>query len=395
VDVFLHNLRTKSVRAIVDHIIETLQDPKGSLFELLGVDYTKCLAALLHYPPHVEHLGSSEWENLINFSLKIVKAQEDEGGNLHTGSDHRSTLDDFLAGGGTPTPSRSTPTLTVREKPKGDKSALSEVVVCIQLLTASANAPIQKPAARILHGLMNFVKSSPIAGNGHQIAFNSINSIVMRVLFDQSELVQNILLDAIPVICHLWNTKLVGLKDELLVTIMVCIVLLTSTVRQEPSALLNRSIESLLDALYTDYTKRSEKDILQIDDLIFYRKNSGAADQMLIWPRLECGRSEHNWTVIWAIANLMELSDDIAAQLSPPRETSSKRQRLTSMVDEIHRDCVASSGVRRICALQLIPLLPKHHASDDSKSSLLQRLIPNILDDNGIVASWTMMAIAR
>ncbi|GAB1196903.1 Serine/threonine-protein kinase tel1 [Aspergillus pseudonomiae] len=319
VDALLHNLRAKSVRAVVDHITETLQDPGGSLFELLGVDYTKCLTALLNYPPHVEHLGASEWQKLMDFCLKILKTQDYEDDRSHTRSDSRSTLDEFLGAGGTPTPSISTPTLTVREKSKGDKSAISEAVVCIQLLTACVNAPVQEPAAKILHGLVGYVKSSHIAGSGHQSAFNSINSVIMRVLSDQSELVQSILLDLIPVICHLWATKLVGLKDELLVTIMLCIVLLTAATRQEPSELLNRSIENLLDSLYTEYIKRPEKDILQVDDLVFHQKTSAAVDKILIWPRLESGRSEHNWTVIWAIANLVDLSEEITARLSSSR----------------------------------------------------------------------------
>ncbi|KAE8377319.1 Serine/threonine-protein kinase tel1 [Aspergillus bertholletiae] len=380
VDVLQHNLRSKSVRAVVDHIIETLQDPEGSLFEILGVDYTKCLTALLNYPPHVEHLGGSEWERLMDFCLKILKTQDHEDGRSHIGSESRSTLDDFLGAGGTPTPSRSTPTLTVREKHKGDQSAISEAIVCIQLLTASVNAPVQEPAAKILHGLVSYVKSSHNSGSGHQTAFNSINLVIMRVLSDQSELVQSVLLDLIPVICHLWATKLIGLKDELLVTIMICTILLASATRQEPSELLNRSIADLLDALYTEYIKRPEKDILQIDELVFHQKTSAAVAKILIWPRLESGRSEHNWTVIWAIANLVDLSEEIAARLS--------------LRHEIHHDCASSSGARRVCALQLIPLLPRHHASDDSKSSLLLRLIPNILDDNGVLASWTMITIA-
>ncbi|GMF77189.1 unnamed protein product [Aspergillus oryzae] len=368
------------------------------LFELLGVDYTKCLTALLNYPPHVEHLGASEWEKLMGFCLKIMNTQDYEDDRSHTGSDSRSTLDDFLGTGGTPTPSRSMPTLTAREKPKRDKGAISEAVVCIQLLTASVNAPVQEPAAKILHGLVGYVKSSHITGSGHQSAFNSINSVIMRVLSDQSELVQSILLDLIPVICHLWATKLVGLKDELLVTIMLCIVLLTAATRQEPSELLSRYTEDLLGALYKEYIKRPEKDILQVDELVFHQKTSAAVDKILIWPRLESGKSEHNWTVIWAIANLVDLSEEITARSSSPRtstETLNKRQRLTSMVDEIHRDCASSSGARRVCALQLIPLIPRHHASVDSKSSLLLRLLPNILDENGILASWTMITIAR
>ncbi|KAE8148149.1 Serine/threonine-protein kinase tel1 [Aspergillus avenaceus] len=393
VDVFLRNLRSKSVRAIVDHITDTLQGPESRLFELLGVDYTKCLTALLEYTPHVEHLGVSEWEKLIDFCLKILDSQDDE---TQTGSDHRSTLDEYLGTVGTPIASRSTPSLMVRERPRSDKSAISEAVVCIQLLTASANAPVQESASRILHGLVNFIRSSHIAGSMHQTAFHSLNSITMKILFDQSEIVQEVLLDLLPTIRSLWATKLIGLKDELLVTTMACVVVLNAVARKKPSESLTRSIGDLADALCTEYTKRPEKEILQMEEFIFH-KQASAADKILTCPRLESSRAEHNWTVLWVIAKLVDLWDRLSAQLSATRiatEVPNKRQRLTSRVEEIHHDCAGATGAKRICALQLVPFLPEYHASAESKASLLQLLIPHILDDNGVASSWTMVAIA-
>lgn len=399
VDVFLRNLRTKSVRAIVDHITDTLLGRgSDSLFELLSVDYAKCLVTLLRYPPHLEHLALSEWEKVVDFCLKSINAHNDQE-DLTIREKRSSFLDGYLSTGGrASTPARSTPMPTASEKPKGDTSAATEAVVCIQLLVGSPSAPIQEAAERVLHGLIKFVGSSMIAGSGHQAAFASINTVVMKILFDQSDLARSSLLDIIPAIRRFWATKLLGLKDEMLVTVMLCAVVLTDAARRDPSELIAHVTEELLETLYTEYIKRSEKEILQLDELVFHHSGSEQQQECSAWPRLESARSEHNWTTLWIIAKLLELAEELRdkSSLYPASgEAATKRQRLASLIDDIFRDSTVSSGMRRLCALQLIPFLPRSYATAESKYSLLERLLPHILDDNSITASWTMVAIAR
>ncbi|KAH2370988.1 Serine/threonine-protein kinase tel1 [Aspergillus fumigatus] len=380
INVFLRNLRTKSIRAIVDHITEILQVPGEGLWEHLGADYLKCLTTLLRYPPHLEHLAANEWDKVLNLCLRSIGAPEDGDSQSSDHNGHPSTLDDFLDASSRSTPSRRTSSLALREKQSGDKRIVAEAIVA---------------AEKVLRGLGTFLKLSPIAGSEHQAAFNSINTVVMRVIFDQSDLVRMFLLDLILVIRHLWSTKLMGLKDELLVTILLCMIILTDATRRAPTDSLALSIENLLDTIYSEYTKRSEKDILQIDELIFDRTSSTQIIDLALQPRLEVPRSEHNLTVVWVMAKLMRLSEESTAQLSHPAgETPSKKQRLNSASDQVFRDCVMSSGNRRVCALQLIPILLQGRLTMESKASLLQRLIPYILDDNGVIASWTMVAIS-
>lgn len=397
VDVFWRNLRTKSVRAIIDHITDTLPTPGEALWEPLSVDYAKSLAALLRYPPHVEHLGDDDWEQLMTFCLRSLGLQEDEDSQHSRRNGRRSTLDDYVdAGSGRSTP--LTPSLTIRERPVGDKSVIEEVLICIQLLTASSNAPVQGFAEKILRGLAEFVKSTPIAGSAHQAAFNSINTVVTKVLFDQSALVRVFLLDLIPVIRRLWATKHIGLKDELLVTISLCIIFLGDSARREPSEFLADLVEGLMNTLYSEYTKRPEKEILQLDELTFCQGDLTQLAKPIIRPRLGNAKSEHNWTVIWAMASLLQLAEDITLRLSAPQtqhEVPNKRQRLTSATDDILRDSFSSSGLKKLCALQLVPFVIRGCIDLDSKSLLLERLIPNINDDNASVSSWTMVAIAR
>ncbi|GKZ51790.1 serine/threonine-protein kinase tel1 [Aspergillus brasiliensis] len=376
VDVFLRNLRTKSVRAIIDHITDTLLGRgSDSLFEVLSVDYAKCLATLLRHPPHLEHLALIEWEKVVDFCLKSISAHTDQE-DLTIRERPSSFLDGYISTGGrTSTPARSTPMPTASEKPKGDTNAATEAVVCIQLLVGSPSAPIQDAAERILNGLTKFVGSSTIAGSGHQAAFASVNTVVMKILFDQSEIARSSLLDLMPAIRRFWATKLLGLKDEMLVTVMLCAVVLTDAARRDPSELITRAIEDLLETLYTEYTKRSEKEILQLDELILHHSGSEEHQTCSAWPRFESARSEHNWTTLWVIAKLLELSDDLCHRPSPhptSGEAATKRQRVASRIDDIFRDSTVSSGMRRLCALQLIPYLPRNYATAESKLSLLE-----------------------
>jgi ataxia telangiectasia mutated family protein len=290
-----------------------------------------------------------------------------------------------------------TPTLALREKPKGPTGAFQEALLCIRILSEVPNAPIHENAENILRALAKYVGSSPIAGSGHQTAFASINTVVMRTIFDNSELARNTLLDMVPVIRQHWATKLIGLRDELLVTTMFVVTILTDATRRNPSGSLTVAIDGLVNTLQREYVKRSEKDTLQVDELAFDSKNQDTPEKFHLWPRLEGSRSEHNWTLIWVIARLLELSEELALRLSPSAkgETPTKKPRIASKIDDVFRDSTGSFGIKRVCALQLIPFLPKHYVSVESKVSLLERLIPNIHDDNTTISSWTMIAIAR
>ncbi|KAL4887390.1 hypothetical protein BJY04DRAFT_212427 [Aspergillus karnatakaensis] len=398
VDVLLSNLRSRSVRAVIDHITDVLVGPESALFELLSLDYTKCLSTILRHPPHVEHLSVEDWENIMQFCLKIIGDSNNEDSQQSTMSPHASTLDDFLnASGGRSTPSRMTPSMTFREKPKGPTGAIQEALQCVEILSGVPNAPIHDNAENLLRVLAKYVGSAAIAGSGHQTAFASINTVVMRTVFDHSELTRDTLLDLVPAIRQHWTTKLVGLKDELLVTVVFVVTILSDAIRRDPAEPLIAVIDGLRNSLQREYCRRSEKEVLQVDELTFGTKSQEASERFHLWPRLESPRSEHNWTMIWVMARLLELSEELALRLSPRLATDempNKKPRIASRIDDTFRDSTGSFGPKRVCALQLIPFLPNHFYSVESKASLLERLIPNIHDDNVIISSWTMIAIA-
>ncbi|KAJ5678082.1 uncharacterized protein N7477_003715 [Penicillium maclennaniae] len=394
VDTFLQNIRIKTVRAVIEHILETIPIPGEGLWELMSVDYTKCLTSLLRYPPHTEHLGDADWEKLIEFCLTALRLPVDDESQFSIRSGYRSAAEDTSDGHSTP--ARMTPAPAARERSVGDRTAIGEVVESIQLLTASPSAPTQLAAENILHGLVEYVKSSStVAGNAHQLAFNSINTVVARVMFDQSQMVQSALLRLIPVIRRIWVTKLQSLKDELLVTLMHCTALLADAAQKDPSEPLERSIEGLISSLFSEYVRRPEKELLQVDDVVFHEA-AEMENRQLYGPRLGYSRSEHNWSLIWVIASFLKLLEDISARPRDPdslREASGKRQRLHSRIEDIFLDAISAIGARKICALQLVPFL-EQRIDLERKESFIRRLTPNIMDDNGAVSSWTMIALA-
>jgi ataxia telangiectasia mutated family protein len=396
VDLFLKNLRTKTVRAIIDHITETIPVPGEGLWEPLSLDYIKCLASLLRYRPHTEHLDEEDWENLMSFCLASIALREPEESQLSIRSGHRSVLEDQDASDSRATPFRMamTPALVSRERHVGNRNAIEEVVICIQLLTTSPNPPLQTTAQNILDGLAEFVESS-VAGNSHQLAFNSINTVVTKVLFDQSELVRSVLLGLIPVIRRLWATKLSTLKEELLVTLMLSMIVLEDSVRKDPSDSLAHDIEGLANTLHAEYVRRSEKDVLQVDETTLYQ-NEACQSRPIYGPRLGTARSEHNWTIIWLIAGLRKLAEDINTRIKSgsARDGSIKRQRFSSEIQDIFRDSVSATGTTRICALQLIPFL-ESEVDSETKQSFFKQLILSISDGNAAVSSWTMVALTR
>ncbi|PYH43840.1 DNA-binding protein kinase TEL1 [Aspergillus saccharolyticus JOP 1030-1] len=392
IDTLLRNLRAKSIRAIVDHVTETIPTPEAPLSKILGLDYVKSLTTLLSFPPHLEHLGDNEWDKLMEFCLRFVSSHDsDSQESFH--SHHLSAPDSFITSPKRiPTPSR----LSSRENSRPDTNAITEAILCVRLLVGCPTASFLESAEEILQELTKALRSSSLAGSGYQVALDCINRIVMKVLPEQSDIARTSLLNLMPVIRRLWFKKLQGLKDELIVTSMLCVISLTETAHREPSESLIQTIEDLLVTLHAEYTKRPEKDLLQLDDISFHRHTSTEQQKYFIWPRLDASKSEHNWTVLWVVAKLIALLEDTSVRLPTASldQLPTKKRRLASMSDEIVRETTTSSGAKRVCALQLLPFLHNCYGSIESKTALLERLIPSMVDDDSTISIWTMVAIA-
>lgn len=390
-------LRTKTVHAIIDHIVQTLTDPVDSLWDFLGNDYIKGLKILLSYPAHVEHLAENDWLDAIQFCLSCFKSIDTDGIQLSIRSSNRSLTDSFAdteRNRGTPNRITLGQNATISNS-QVHRTMCDEAVICIRFLTAIPAAPLHSVAGQLLRELLIYI-SSPTPVNASQ-GLKAINNITEKIICDQSALFKEYLPDLVCVLRRLWVTRSLATKEECLVTLLLCMDLLRhKSQTMFPHASL-QSLEDLLETLEYEYIKRQEKEQLQIDDLIFYPNDSTCKHPYPFGPRIGNSRSEHVWTLLWTISSLMAILDRTLdhGQISAGDELiSNKRPRLSSHIHDITRDCVVSTGPRKSYCLQLLIFLGREMSSDD-KASTLNRLTASIVDDDASISNWTLLAISR
>lgn len=410
VEVSVAVLRTKTVHAVIDHIVQTLVQPGDGLWDLIAIDYVKGLRLLLEYPAHAEHLTGGDWVDAVTFCLLCLSSTGDETPQLSIRTSHRSLLSEAIADdeGSRRTPvaddgrSRMTPsrTTSARNVPfssssQVNRSIADEAVVCIQLLTATPTAPLHERVRQLMSALLVYL-SSAMPANASQ-ALKAINNLLERVICDQCALVKDFIPDIVPVIRRLYLAKSPAVKDEVLVTMILCMDLLRSSPQSLfPQASL-QPLEDLLETLENEYTRRPEKEQIQIDDLVFYQNDIRSQHLYLFGPRLGSPRSEHNWTLIWTISSLICILDKTSGHKSNSAGNelaSNKRPRLSSRTDDVSRECFTSTGPRKGYCLQLLSFLGGR-MSVEEKASLLSRLASNIVDDNPSTSNWSLLAISK
>jgi ataxia telangiectasia mutated family protein len=64
-------IRAKTVKAVVDHILQALPTAEGPCYPGLALDYVKSLRVILEYQPHVEHFRDL-WQDVLDLCLSGV-----------------------------------------------------------------------------------------------------------------------------------------------------------------------------------------------------------------------------------------------------------------------------------------------------------------------------------
>ncbi|EEP80156.1 conserved hypothetical protein [Uncinocarpus reesii 1704] len=227
-------------------------------------------------------------------------------------------------------------------------------------------------------------------------AFSAVNSVLAKSITDNVLLIQETIFDLLPTIRRFWVTKSSPLRDEMLMTLMLGSDVLTK--HKASPELPIEALQGLADQIHRTYVRLPEKDILQVDDLIFNFESSPIPMALkFMAPRITVGKSLQHWMTLSTVANLLKLLDNFYLHSNRPKVDgeSNKRQQFMSRIDDIFRDASLAPAVNRIAALQIIPfVLSRVELSSERVSSLMQLLTVNVLDESPTVSSWAMIAIA-
>jgi ataxia telangiectasia mutated family protein len=415
VELGVKRLKIKTVQSVYKHILDIL--PVGhAISGPLSVDYFKALRVLFQYAPHTEHLSSEEWETLAIFCCAQIESQlglpdtDEEGdvemvevedrnpgarGSILIRGDSNSSRS--TVGGGSQLPA------TVR---LGHES--EELLMCLRYLLASPNAPVRENAKRICSTFLGFLRSQPTYTRAHQHVFSSLNYVLNVATTNDLALVYRVSEAILPVICRLWDTRSSGLKDEMIISLIHCQPHIRARIRCSEGSALRKSVEDLFDTLWSEYISRSDREMLQLDDLSF---PSVIGEPVTMAPlstraislrtNTQHPRAEQTWMVPNILASMVEMLDvssDSNRRLPEDSELDGtrKRQRMYRESSEIMRFARSNNIPRKLLALQVVSFLADLKGIDEEEfPSIMQDFQEACSDDNSAITGWALIAMGR
>ena len=414
VEVALQKLRYKTVKALVEHIIQTLPTADAGYCEPLLNDYFKALATLLEYKAHPEHFLGDEWHELVDFCLETTRdlirpAESSDSSHINgTNGPHRISLTQNYS-------SRSaTPSIAGDHGPKSESRASQrsaayprlrecdrDLVLCLQHLTSVPNAPIFDRANVILTTLVELLHSYPKVSKIQQAALECINSIMSRVVAHDIELASQVMTQMLPLIRGFWEAKDAPLKDALLILLIYGEILLPRIIRLDRAGDNKAALVALVEVLRNDYSLRRDREQLQLDDLAFCDCTCSATRQMplstkTLGVRPGCFRAEHPWCLIsTSAAIIVALEANITTHDRPmgpdAEDNKPKRQRLTRPIDDIFD---LTKGSDKLYALQmLVFVFDGVELEEGALQGRLESLLLCLSDDNSLITSWAMVVM--
>ena len=416
VDIALQKLRYKTVKAIVKHVTQSLPTADASYCEPLLKDYLKALVTLLEHKSHPEHFLGTEWHELVDFCIDLVcdlnRTYEPHDSSIPNGI--RTLRASSIRGN---IYSReSTPSVFGDNGRSSGKTTLQgalhphlrecdrEVVSCLRSLASVPNAPIMDRADVLLKTLIDLLQSYSKTSTIQQSGFESINSIISRVIINDISLAVQTSEKLLPFLRRFWQSKDAILKETLLAFLTYVEILLPRMLSMDATKNCKDELNAIIEVLREDYCSRRLRERLQLEDISLPDPTSRLGQQIPLSTkvhqvRMGSMKAEHPWCLISSSAAIMvALENDtkeheIALGIDD-MHVAAKRQRLTHPVDDLLRLAKGSLLPEKQYALQaLVFIYDSLNLDDNTLQGHLDVLLPYLSDDDGLLVSWAMLAL--
>lgn len=418
VEVGLRKLRYKTVKALVEHIIQTLPTADRGYCEPLIADYFRALAALLEYKAHPEHFLGDDWHEVVDFCVQAasdlnrpseqVEYGLSNGVRLHNGSrsnrdgPSRSTTPSTMGVHG----HKSSNNISQRVADPQLKGSDDQIVLCLQHLASVPNAPVSDRADVILATLVEMLQSYQKVSSTQQAAFECINSIMSRIVAINIDLPLQTMKRVIPLLRRFWEPKngAATLNDTLLAFLAYGEILLPRMISEDQTTDCHATLQALLEVLRNDYCLRRHRGQLQLDDLVLLDPSRFKSKQMPLSTRtLQVGlgglRAESPWCLIARSAAITVALENAAIVREEPLDgdnvQDSKRQKLERPMDDILHHVKGSILPEKVYGLQMLVFIYDNLQFDESTLQChLDALLPCLSENDGSIVSWAVLAMA-
>ena len=275
-----------------------------------------------------------------------------------------------------------------------------DLMFCLDRSTAATNAPILSKVGPIVTCLLSVIDNAVANAPLLQTAFKCINNVLAIILTENTALARSVSLQVIPAIRRLWSSKNHLLRDELALTLILSKDLIRGLSAHQVSEDLESSVWNLYDVISVEYSRRNEKDVLQLDDLAL---GNDCLQQVMslgkFRVRPEQLRGTYNWATVSFLSSLTEFLDRLGTHRhqTEAQETPSKRRKVVKMIDSVLNQAVSDpSNLVRIRALQLLPFLRNHSSNMVTRfATVIGSFANQIMDEDPTIAAWTMIATSR
>ncbi|KAL2017023.1 hypothetical protein VTK56DRAFT_2667 [Thermocarpiscus australiensis] len=395
-------IKRKTAKAIIDHITQVLPGPDDNYVAPLLKDYVKALSTFLDIPSNVENLAAfsaGSWETCLEFCVDALSRY------LETGDRDSGSFSRASPAPGTTARSGSVATSQGSGQIGGQMAV--EFLSCLNSLMAAPNAPVGRKADKASNMVLQILQLRQMKiGELQKVAFSTFNIIFRHIQADDVSLSKRLVRDLIPLLSHWWQPRalsrdamLNSIRDEMLKTIYGTRLYLESLLRETADESFFQDVEELLDALWSDYSRREERARLQLDDITFtgMRLPPDHPHTAVFSLRPYNQAGEQNWALMENIAILEAAYSRYCqrehSQEHPDDGQPRKRRRMAGSPNRIHQKIQSLDPAVRLSALQLIPFLAKQ------KQPSLEDIVESITDlskcvtaKEGTVASWAMLA---
>lgn len=394
--------------ALLDHIFDTLLDANGGCCEPLALDYAKCLSTVLSHEPHVEHLDETQWTEATTFCLDRIKsANSQASARTLEGADGAVPSSSRLSVRSSHTLARSSQ--AVNTNSFLHKQVLDEFLSTLRHLTSASSAPLLSKSKAILSTILQSFHTPQSMAQSQVNSLVILNNTLQQTRTENISLTTAITRECLQVARNLWSSKLVSIKDEILIMLVTLHPYVKHNSRNTEDPLFAGELESLIETLRSEYARRDPKDQLQLDDLALQLELAPRADDLsfhtfALRDGLAAGSNtptaEHNWTLLRLLALFSILGNSprqiISGGLEESNNDRTKRQRLTHWSDELLRMLYDPHFPTKVCALQLMCFTAQTLAIDDELlEHMVERLSTLVNDDNGSLASWALQGLTR
>ena len=419
VETQVRKIGPETIKAIVEHVCQSLPTSDGHYCDPLIFDYVRALLHLLEYKAHVENLSSEEVHDIIDFCLALardlnqVSDEETLRGSLSTFGSTNGHRSHSIRLGRSATPSVAGNQVGSLSRDNSQQMAYPQlqssaagIVSCLQHLASVPNAPVFDKADFMLATLFDILHSHPNVNTIQQPAFETINSLLPRILTSNIELALRTMRQFFALVRSFWQTRAAGLKEVLLSIFLHGEYLLPLLISSDESGNCSADLSALVEVLRQEYCERRPKDLLLIEDvdLSDYSRLSTSPSPLcckLASIRPGAIKAEEPWSLLRiSAAIIVTLDKDSSSTRENNRADEldrrlSKRPRLTRQLDEISRFIRSSRVDLKSYGLQVLGFVFERHVFDETELlDLLELLSSSLSDEDGTTTSWAMFAAA-